>query len=181
MMSSRGSFVRWGGTAHARVWLFKQARIEDRMCARTPRPVQVGVNRRSLRGHFGGRNAAALTATIWWSMVRRKSTVRFRKGAPGSRGFFECNQMTPFRGMRMRGKGHTSPAGQTGRQGSGKVVWCPVWSCVTCLEGGQDAGGAAGVAAARGGDVGVPGAAEQGDGQVPESGHDLGSMAGAHL
>ncbi len=66
-------------------------------------------------------------------------------------------------------------------QGSGKVAWRPVRSCLNYFEGGQDAGGAAGVAAARSGDVAVPGAAEQGDGQVPESGHDLGSVAGADL
>jgi hypothetical protein len=28
------------------------------------------------------------TGTFWWSMVRRRSTVRFRKGAPQVRGVF---------------------------------------------------------------------------------------------
>src|ERR1700722_8752761 len=29
------------------------------------------------------RASTALTGTVWWSMVRRRSTVRFRKGALG--------------------------------------------------------------------------------------------------
>jgi hypothetical protein len=39
------------------------------------------------------RASAALTGTVWWSMVRRRSTVRFRKGAPArSRAFRVCDR-----------------------------------------------------------------------------------------
>jgi hypothetical protein len=43
------------GAAYVRVRLFKQARIEDRMCARTPRPVQLGSTADHYGGHFGGK------------------------------------------------------------------------------------------------------------------------------
>jgi hypothetical protein len=37
-----------------------------------------------------------LTATFWWSMVRRRSTVRFRKGAPGCEHFSNMGPSTSF-------------------------------------------------------------------------------------
>jgi hypothetical protein len=48
------------------------------------------------------RASAALTGTVWWSMVRRRSTVRFRKGAPQVRRVFRL----PIRGpLPMQGEG----------------------------------------------------------------------------
>jgi hypothetical protein len=46
------------GAAHRWVEGQKQARREDRMCARTPRSARSGLSARSLRGAFGGQNAA---------------------------------------------------------------------------------------------------------------------------
>jgi hypothetical protein len=40
-------------------------------------------------------------------MVRRRSTVRFRKGDPRSESLFECNRMTPFGGNLTWRKGDT--------------------------------------------------------------------------
>src|SRR5215472_18999375 len=53
----------------------------------------------------------------------------------------------------------------------------PSWSWWVEREGGQDAGGVAGVVAAGGGDAGMPGGLEDRDCQVAEGGHDLGAAS----
>jgi hypothetical protein len=47
------------GAAHMRVRLFKQARIEDRMCARTLRAVQLGQSPIISGGILGGKTQPA--------------------------------------------------------------------------------------------------------------------------
>jgi hypothetical protein len=47
----------------------------------------------------------ALTGTYWLSMVRRRSTVRFRKGAPRSEAFFDTDPVTFARQIPAEGTG----------------------------------------------------------------------------
>ena len=58
---------------------------------------------------------------------------------------------------------------------------CPFRSWRAEPERREHAGGVPGVAAAGGGDVRRAGEFEDRDGQVPQGGHDLGSVAGADL
>jgi hypothetical protein len=46
--------------------------------------------------------STALTGTDWLSMVRRRSTVRFRKGAPRSGAFFDIEPVTSPRGFQRK-------------------------------------------------------------------------------
>ena len=54
-------------------------------------------------GQFNG--SVAVTGTCWLSMVRRRSTVRFPKGAPRSEAFFDTDPVTFARGIPAEGTG----------------------------------------------------------------------------
>ena len=81
----------------------------------------------------------ALTGTCWLSMVRRRSTVRFRKGAPRSGAFFDTEPLTSLGGFQWKEQvsgsvGSLSPreaagsgwSGTTARLGGG-VRWGALW------------------------------------------------------
>ena len=64
--------------------------------------------------------SAAPTGTCWLSMVRRRSTVRFRKGAPRSGVFFDTDPVTPVGGIPTEGTGQL--LGWTPEPSQGRTV-----------------------------------------------------------
>jgi hypothetical protein len=77
---SSGSQDHSGGSLGGRMPLAAASRCRSPLAAASVKPDQ-GCLR-------------AVSGTCWWSMVRRRSTVRFRKGAPRSGRFFETNPAT---------------------------------------------------------------------------------------
>jgi hypothetical protein len=154
------------------------------MCARRLEVCPVRAKCRLLRGAFWGaksslqgltwarprsrelvfcllRGSAALTGTVWWSMVRRRSTVRFRKGlssdgffvrVSGRRGAGNCPLGGSFAHARSLDHGHDLHCGSNGRQGSGsgcgkrsdcaieEPQYCPVTAAASEVAGSPVAG-----------------------------------------
>jgi hypothetical protein len=74
----------------------------------------------------------AVTGTCWLSMVRRRSTVRFRKGAPRSEASFDNEPVTSVGGFQRKEQVSGSVGSQSPRKAEG-----PGWSgSVTRVGGG---------------------------------------------